>query len=183
MTPPLGLESGVVRLVDYDSAWPELFRLESLRIATALAPPTLRLEHVGSTAVPGLLAKPVLDILGGYPPTAGMSAIISGLERAGYVHRGDQGIPGREFFRRGEPRAYHLHLTVVGSDFWHEHLDFRELLRSNAGMRDAYGTLKRDLVSRYPRDREAYIEGKGPFVREALLRWRCATQPKLSGLS
>jgi GrpB-like predicted nucleotidyltransferase (UPF0157 family) len=172
MTSPLGLESGVVRLVDYDSAWPELFRLETLRIANALAPRSLRLEHVGSTAIPGLAAKPVLDILGGYAATEDLAAIISGLGRAGYVHRGNQGIPGREFFRRGEPRSYHLHLTVAGTDFWHEHLDFRELLRSDAGTRDAYGALKRDLASRYPLDRGAYIEGKGPFVREALRRWR-----------
>jgi GrpB-like predicted nucleotidyltransferase (UPF0157 family) len=172
MAPPLGLEPGVVRLVDYDSAWPELFRLEALRIAASLAPLTLRLEHVGSTAIPGLVAKPVLDILGGYEPPGDVSAIIPALERAEYIHRGDQGIPGREFFRRGRPRAYHLHLTAVGTGFWHEHLDFRELLRSDAGVRDAYGTLKRDLASRYPLDREAYIEGKGPFVREALRRWR-----------
>ncbi len=176
MAPPLGLESGVVRLVDYDSAWPELFRLEALRIAAAVAPLTLRLEHVGSTAVPGLVAKPVLDILAGYVPAANLPALIGGLERAGYLHRGNQGIPGREFFRRGEPRAYHLHLTAVGSDFWHDHLDFRELLISNADIRDAYGALKRDLASRYPHDREAYIEAKGPFVREALRRWRMGSQ-------
>ena len=159
-----------MRLVDYDPAWPELFRSESVRIGTALAPLTLRLEHVGSTAVPGLLAKPVLDLLGGYALPGDRSALITALERAGYVHRGEQGIPGREFFRRGEPRAYHLHLTAIGSAFWHEHLNFRDLLRSDAAVRGAYGVLKRDLAARYPRDREAYIEAKGPFVREVLLR-------------
>jgi len=172
MSHPLGLESGVVRLVDYNPTWPELFRLEASRISDALAPLAPRLEHVGSTAVPGLPAKPVLDILGGYTALEDLPDIIAGLRRAGYVHRGNQGIPGREFFRRGEPRSYHLHLTMVGTDFWREHLDFREFLRSDASLRDAYGVLKRQLASRYPLDREAYIEGKGPFVREALRRWR-----------
>jgi GrpB-like predicted nucleotidyltransferase (UPF0157 family) len=170
MTNPLGLESGVVRLVEYDPAWPELFRLETVRIAGALAPLTLRLEHVGSTAVPGLAAKPVLDILADYDGSVDLPAIIAGLQRAEYLHRGEQGIPGREFFRRGQPRSYHVHLTAVGGDFWREHLDFRALLRSDPQTRDAYAALKRDLASRFPRNREAYIEGKTPFVREALRR-------------
>lgn len=170
MTSPLGLESGVVRLVEYDPAWPELFRLEALRIAAALAPLVLRLEHIGSTAVPGLVAKPVLDILAGYEAAADLPAIIAGLTRAEYLHRGEQGIPGREFFRRGHPRAYHVHLTAVGGGFWRDHLGFRDLLRSDAGVRDGYAALKRELASRFPRNREAYIEGKGPFVLGYLSR-------------
>ena len=172
MTRSLGLESGIVRLVEYDPGWPELFRREAERIAAAIAPLAVRLEHGGSTAVPGLVAKPVLDILGGYAASADLVPLIAALGRAGYLHRGEQGIPGREFFRRGEPRAYHLHLTAVGSGFWRDHLEFRELLRADPGVRAAYAALKRDLAGRYPRDREAYIEGKGPFVLEALRRSR-----------
>jgi len=168
----LGLESGTVRIVPYDPAWPSLFAAEAARLRAILdaAALPLALEHMGSTAVPGLAAKPVLDILGGYPPGAHVGAYVAALEAAGYVHRGEQGIPGREYFRRGSPRAYHLHLAVRDGAFWREHLAFRDVLRARADVRDAYAALKRDLAGRHPRDREAYTEGKGDFVREVVAR-------------
>jgi len=168
----LGLESGVVRLVACDPTWPALFQAEAARIATGVSPTGIRIEHVGSTAVPGLPAKPVLDILAGYHAPEDRDLLIASLQHTGYLYRGEQGIPGRDFFRRGEPRAYHVHLTVVGSPFWQDHLDFRDLLRTDPATRDAYAALKHELAARYPRDREAYIAGKGPFVRDALSRWR-----------
>ena len=133
-----------------------------------IAPLTLQLEHVGSTAVPGLVAKPVLDILAGYRDRALRPRCIAALSAAGYEHRGEQGIPGREFFRRGQPRAYHVHLAMLGGDFWHDHLAFRDLLRSDSEMRAGYAALKGALAARYPQDREAYIEGKSAFVLTAL---------------
>ena len=166
--PPLGLESGTVRVVPYDPEWPKLFQAESARLAVALGPLEVRLEHAGSTAVPGLLAKPVLDILAGYTDEAQRAPLVSALQRAGYEHRGPQGIPEREFFRRGEPRSYHVHLTQVGSLFWQGHLAFRDRLREDPGLRDAYAALKARLAAEHPRDREAYIDGKTDFVRGVL---------------
>ena len=171
MTSPLGLESGVVRLVEYDARWPALYEAEADRLLAAVAPLPLVLEHTGSTAVPGLSAKPVLDILAGYRDPGLLAEYIARLTAAGYVHRGEQDIPGREFFRRGHPRAYHLHLTREGSGFWHDHLGFRSCLRADPTLRDAYDRLKRGLAERHPTDREAYILGKAPFVREVLRRW------------
>jgi GrpB-like predicted nucleotidyltransferase (UPF0157 family) len=164
----LGLESGTVRIVPYDPEWPALFDAESRRLQLALAPLLIVLEHTGSTAVPGLAAKPVLDILGGVPAGAAMEPYVERLVASGYVHRGDQGIRGREFFRRGEPRAWHLHLTSVASAFWREHLAFRDYLRARPDMRDEYAELKRALAARFPTDREAYITGKAQFVRHIL---------------
>ncbi|MFL5565296.1 MAG: GrpB family protein [Gemmatimonadaceae bacterium] len=166
----LGLESGIVRLVPYDPAWPTLFAAESERLQKLFAAAGLivTLEHMGSTAVPGLAAKPILDILGGYHERTGLAKCIDVLIAAGYVHRGEQGIPGREFFRRGDPRSYHLHLTAIDSAFWRDHLTFRNRLRADEASRDAYAALKHDLAARFPRDREAYIEAKGPFVNEIL---------------
>jgi GrpB-like predicted nucleotidyltransferase (UPF0157 family) len=162
----LGLESGTVRLVEYDHIWPGLFAAEVERVRIVLGPGLpLALEHIGSTAVPGLLAKPILDLLGGYPSDATPAPYIEALLRAGYMHRGEQGIPGREFFRRGEPRAYHLHLAVRDGVFWTEHLAFRDALRTAPAVRDAYAELKLRLARQFPRDRESYIEGKGDFVR------------------
>ena len=170
MTSPLGLETGVVRLVEYDAQWPALYRIESARIAVALGPLVLDLQHVGSTAVPGLAAKPIVDILAGYPDRAPLQAYIEGLCAAGYDHLGEQGIPGREFFRRGQPPAYHVHLAALGGIFWREHLAFRDLLRSDSLLRATYEALKHDLAGKFPQDRDAYIEAKGPFIRGALAR-------------
>ena len=162
----LGLESGTVRLVEYDPAWPGLFAEEAARIRALLAPElTLALEHMGSTAVPGLLAKPILDLLGGYPPGVDVEPYIATLVSAGYTHRGEQGIPGREFFRRGDPRAYHFHLAVHDGVFWREHLAFRNALRAAPAVRAEYAEVKSALARKFPRDREAYIDGKGTFVR------------------
>ncbi len=168
----LGLESGVVRLVPYDPRWPEAFRAEATRLRAAIAPLVLTFEHTGSTAVSGLLAKPVLDILAGYEDPGLLSRFIAALTAAGYRHRGPQGIPTREFFRRGEPRAYHVHLTQVGSSFWSDHLAFRDALRRDPRAREEYARLKSALATQHPRNREAYIEGKTAFVQAVLARTR-----------
>jgi len=166
----LGLESGVVRVVPYDPQWPELFRGEAERLAPALTPLGVRLEHTGSTSVPGLAAKPILDILAGYDDPALLPQIIAALVAAGYVHRGEQGIPGREFFRRGDPRSYHIHLARRDGQFWNDHLRFRDALRADSRLRDEYAALKLDLATKFPRDREAYIESKTDFVVSVLHR-------------
>jgi GrpB-like predicted nucleotidyltransferase (UPF0157 family) len=145
-----------------------LFRAEATRLAASIAPLALVLEHTGSTAVEGLAAKPVLDILAGYHDSGVLPLLLSALKASGYDHRGPQGIPEREFFRRGQPRSYHLHLTRVGSSFWNEHLGFRDRLRIEPPLREAYGALKLRLAAEHPRDREAYINGKTAFVRAAL---------------
>ena len=164
----LGLESGTVRVDPYSPKWPACFRREAERIHEAIAPLPLRIEHMGSTAVPGLPAKPIVDIAAGYPTGAAVGGYIEALVRAGYVHRGEQGIPGREFFRLGNPRAYHIHLAVEDGRFWREHLAFRDYLRANPAARDAYGALKLALAVRHPHDRETYIDAKGPFVLAVL---------------
>jgi GrpB-like predicted nucleotidyltransferase (UPF0157 family) len=168
----LGLESGTVRVVAYDPAWPNLFAREAERIRAVfeIARLPLLIEHTGSTAVPGLAAKPIIDILAGYQEGAVVPDYIEAFQAAGYTHRGEQEIPGREFFRRGEPRSYHVHLVLIGSSFWDEHLVFRDRLRADSSLRDAYAALKRDLALKYPHDREAYIAGKGPFVQDVLAR-------------
>ncbi len=170
----LGLASGVVTLVPSDPAWPALFADESARLHGAVAAaglPPLALEHVGSTAVPGLAAKPVLDLMGGAPAGIALLDYVPALVAAGYVHRGPQGIPEREFFRRGDPRAQHLHLVAHDGTFWREHLAFRDALRADPARRDAYAALKRALAERFPRDREAYTEGKTAFVRAVVAEW------------
>lgn len=167
----LGLESGTVRLVAHAPAWTALFRAEAARIRAAIdAGLPLALEHMGSTAVPGLVAKPILDVLAGYPRGAAVGPYVLALVGAGYTHRGENGIPGREFLRRGEPRAYHVHLVVQDGPIWRDQLAFRDALRAEPELRDAYAALKLALAQRFPRDRASYIEGKGAFVESVLRR-------------
>jgi len=157
-----------VRLVDYDERWPALFAAESAHILAAVPELPLTIEHIGSTAVPGLCAKPVLDILAGHPASVPALKYVTPLVRAGYQHRGDAGIVGHQFFRRGQPRAYHIHLVVQGGSLWREYLAFRAYLRSDSQAAARYETVKRSLAERFPRDREAYITGKSSFVVEAI---------------
>lgn len=171
MTEPLGLESKAVRVVPYDARWPALFEAEAERLANAVAAaglPALAIEHVGSTSIRGLAAKPILDIAAGYESTTAPAAYVAVLESLDYTHRGDGGIPGREFFRRGALRSHHVHLVARGGEHWRRYLDFRDALRADAALRDAYAALKADLAARFPRDRDAYIEGKTTFVERVL---------------
>lgn len=165
---PLGLPRGVVRVDDYDPEWPALFAAEAARIERACDGLDLDVEHVGSTSVPGLCAKPVVDLLVGRPPGISAESAIRGLVAADYVHRGDLGLPGREFLRRGEPSAYHVHLVEVGGAHWLRMLRFRDRLRSSPELARQYADLKRSLARRFPRDREAYLAGKAPFIDVAV---------------
>lgn len=169
MSGSLGLASGTVSVVRYDPAWPALYSTEIARLEPILRSHGVSLvfEHTGSTAVPGLAAKPVLDLLAGRLEHD-RAAAIAALQAGGYIYRGEQGIVGRDFFRRGEPRQYHLHLTLVDSPFWHDHRMFRDYLRAHPDAAEAYGTLKSELATRYPHDRAAYIDGKSAFVNAIL---------------
>jgi GrpB-like predicted nucleotidyltransferase (UPF0157 family) len=173
----LGLESGTVRLAAYDSAWPELYAAEAARLQPFLAAQNvaLLLEHSGSTSVPGLCAKPIIDILAGRKADEERPRIIAAITAAGYVYRGEQGIPGRDFFRLGDPRQYHLHLTTVGSAFWYDHRTFRDFLRAHPDAADQYAAVKQELALRFPFDRESYINGKTAFVESVLARARQST--------
>lgn len=167
---PLGLESGVVRLVPYDPAWPDLYAAEVARLEPILRSHgvALSFEHTGSTAIPGMAAKPVLDILAGRRSDAERATAIVALQAGGYIHRGEQEIPGRDFFRRGDPRQYHIHLAAIESAFWRDHRTFRDYLRAHPDAAAAYETLKRELAARHPRDRERYVDGKAAFVQAIL---------------
>lgn len=166
----LGLESGRVRVVPYSDTWPALYEAEVARVAPFLASAgvSLVLEHTGSTAVHGLAAKPIIDILAGLDAEKDREAAIAALQGAGYVHRGEQGIPGRDFLRRGDPRQYHVHLTRIGSSFWRDHRTFRDWLRAHPDVAAEYMLLKQQMARQFPTDRESYILGKTAFVERVL---------------
>lgn len=158
-----------IRLAPYDPAWPARFEREAERIRAACVPLPIRLDHVGSTAVPGLAAKPIVDVLGARPAGSDPAPYVAAITGLGWAHRGENGVPGRDYFRLGDPeRTHHLHLFEEGHPHWRAHLDFRDTLRARPAMRREYERLKRTLAARFPKDREAYTSAKAPFIEAVL---------------
>jgi len=168
MADALGLEPRVVRLVDYDARWPTLFAAEDERIQTQCGPLALRLEHVGGTSIPGMCAKPVLDIAAAHPRTASIDDYLTVFARAGYQYRGEAGLPGRHYFCRGQPRAYHVHLVEEDGALWRDYLAFRDYLRAHRDISAQFAGVKRVLAARFSTDREAYTNAKSPRVHDIL---------------
>lgn len=155
-------------IAPYDPTWPAEFAAEEARILQACRGSPIRLEHVGSTAVPGLDAKPIIDILAGCPPRANRAEYVAALRQIGYDHKGAFGIPGRNYFRRGSPRSHHVHMVSWSSAFWRRQLAFRDALRADAELRRQYAALKRDLARMFADDVERYAGAKGPFIASVL---------------
>lgn len=168
----LGCPKGQVRIVPYRWEWAWLLEAVAASIGSACAPHIARIEHIGSTAVPGLAAKPILDIMPGIAKPADGEALVLPMTRLGFEYRGEHGIPGRFFFvlNRGGDRLVHAHTFVVDSLDWTRHLEFRDRLRNHPEEARAYESLKRELARRFADDREAYTETKGGFIERLLPR-------------
>lgn len=157
-----------IYIAPYDPQWPAEYATEEARIVGACRGLQIRLEHIGSTAVPGLDAKPIIDILAGCPPRADRADYIAALRQLGYEHKGAFGIPGRNYFRRGSPRSHHVHMVSWSSAFWRDQLTFRDALRADDSLRRQYAALKRDLARTFSDDVEQYAGAKGPFIASVL---------------
>ena len=173
-----------VEIVAYDPAWPAEFEHERALIARALGDRMLGIEHVGSTAVAGLGAKPIIDIMIAVSNLAEGEKCVRPLEALGYVYRGDGGIPGRLYFSKPttRPRTHHLHMVEHGSDFWQRHILFRDYLRKHPEEAGRYYRLKVRLAAQFRDDRVGYTEAKTKFIESALARAR-GTEPGGTGSS
>jgi len=159
-------------VVDYDPSWERAFQELSAHLRIALTA-DIEIEHVGSTAVVGLAAKPLLDVDVVVPVEALVAPTIAVLATLGYQHKGDLGIVGREAFTVLEGFQYHhLYLVVSGSAAHRDHIDLRDYLRLHPEQAVAYGREKRRHEHLLATDREAYVAGKGPFVRALLAESR-----------
>lgn len=173
----MALSAEPVYVVPYDPFWPAIFEAERARLEAVMGRWVAGIEHVGSTAVPGLDAKPVVDIMAGVRSLGDADRCVRTLEEIGYEHRGEAEVPGRIFFRTASPRACHLHLVVVGGEFWESHLLFRDYLRTQPETASEYARLKHELAPRFRHDREAYTEAKTGFA-EAVVK-RAKASPRL----
>ena len=169
---PLGLKRGEAVVVPYDPRWVDLFEEAQAGLLSALGTSIMDVHHVGSTAVSGLCAKPILDLLVLVPSFDEAAQLAPELAALGYEFRPDESVPDRHFFRRphgGDIRTHHLSLSEPGSRNEQVTIAFRDALRDDSGLAEAYGHLKLDLARRFPNDRPAYIEEKSVFVRQVLL--------------
>jgi GrpB-like predicted nucleotidyltransferase (UPF0157 family) len=175
------MTEAAVEVVPYRSEWPEQFERERHVLARALAPWLVgEPEHIGSTAVPGLSAKPVIDIMAPVRSLLASVPAIAAAEGIGYVHFPYKPELMHWFCKPSRThRTHHLHLVPFDGGLWRERLAFRDALRASASLRAEYEALKLKLAAEYQHDREAYTEAKSPFItrvtEEALASTRRAT--------
>jgi GrpB-like predicted nucleotidyltransferase (UPF0157 family) len=163
----LGLKHNVNLLVDYDATWPRMFLEEQRRIANALGKVAKGIEHYGSTAVPGMRAKPILDILVGVDPLEDWAKCRVPLEGLGYDYAEQAGVPGHYIFGRGRDRTERTHLLHVVEHLgpsWRTGLALRDALRTDPELRARYMEEKERAVAAAPEGRAQYNQLKGPFL-------------------
>jgi GrpB-like predicted nucleotidyltransferase (UPF0157 family) len=163
----LGLEQGSNRLVDHNPLWPQAFAEEAARIRAGLGEKVLAIEHYGSTSVPGLRAKPIIDLQIGVADIDDGLLFIEPMAGLGYDYAGDQGIPEHHIFGKRLARTFLAHVVVYQGAQWVRCLRFRDRLRSDANLRAAYEALKLRLASDPTNTRAAYTKGKTSFIQSA----------------
>jgi GrpB-like predicted nucleotidyltransferase (UPF0157 family) len=159
-------------IAEYDPRWPAMFEEERNCILDVIGEWLVDIQHVGSTSVPGLAAKPIVDVMPGIRSLADAPRIIDPLARIGYeyVAEYEDQLPERRHFRkppgheRQWRRDFHMHVVETTSGFWRRHLAFRDYLRANPEACDEYAALKRRLAIEYGSDREGYTEAKTGFI-------------------
>jgi len=162
----LGLQRGTVRLAAHHSKWHKLFQKEKERLVEGMRNNAVTIEHIGSTAIPFVPAKPIIDIVLGIDQAIELSAMRPFLMDLGYEERGPQGVPDRVLWVFGteKDRKFYLHLTHKGGKLWNDCIAFRAALRSAASLREQYAKLKKELAVKYPEDRKLYLRGKHVFI-------------------
>jgi GrpB-like predicted nucleotidyltransferase (UPF0157 family) len=179
--------SEMIVLAQHDPAWTSAFAREAERLTRACGDLLLDLHHIGSTAIPGLVAKSVIDMLAVAPSVEALDVRGETFETLGYQVMGEFGMPGRRYFRKDDSagrRTHQVHAFAEGSNEIRRHLDFRDYLRAHPAIAEAYGTLKQRLASECRGDMRCYSDGKTPFIRDVDQRaaiWRreldIATRP------
>jgi len=159
------LDNDQVVIVEYDPRWPVAYTEEKIAVCAALTGMLTDIQHIGSTAIPGLRAKPVIDLLVIVPRFEAIPAYAQRLEPLGYTHSYQPMEPVRIFFRKGQPRTHHLHIVEDGSYECRRLLLFRNYLLQHPETAFEYEALKRELAERFAEDRPRYTESKTDFIQ------------------
>ncbi len=161
-----------IAIVPASPAWPELFETEKAQLLAALGSRFIAIEHFGSTAIPGLDAKPIIDMLGGVRSMTEADALLKPLCQLGWDTSPEFNatLPDRRFLLRWPQgvRTHHLHLVVYGGEQWHRRLQFRDCLRASSDLAQQYQRLKYKLAAKHRDDREAYTQAKADFIAGVL---------------
>ncbi|MFH2203390.1 MAG: GrpB family protein [Elusimicrobiota bacterium] len=168
-------KGGHVEIVEYDPAWPGQFAAEQDAILAVLGDMISAVEHVGSTALPGVAAKPTIDLMVGVDRLDVGKKVVAALADLGYSYFGEFSIPGRHFFRKGTPPTHHVHWVEITSDFWDKQLLFRDYMRAHPADGRAYEEHKKKLAAKFRDDRDKYTLAKTEFIEEInrrALAWR-----------
>ena len=176
------LDTGQVIIVDYDPNWPQMYEQEKARIQDAIGEYLIDIQHVGSTSIPGLSAKPIIDIMPIIRDIALIPHCVQPLESLDYAYFGENGIPGRYYFRKpadimSQPHTYHLHVLEKGHDQWAMMLLFREYMLLHPESAQQYDLLKRELATKFGFDRVGYTDAKESFVKSII---RAAVEEAMS---
>lgn len=166
-----------VGIASYNPNWKEMFKEESEKIRNVLGDIIIDTHHIGSTAIPGIKAKPVIDILVETKNIEAVDRYNSKMKELGYEAMGEYRIPKRRFFRKGgNNRTHHIHIFQVGNEEIERHINFKEYLIAHPKKAREYSKLKEKLVNKHSYDVENYINGKSDFIKEidrkAKLRWK-----------
>ncbi len=157
----------VVEIVRYDPAWKGAFRDEEKALRQILGQELLEIHHIGSTAVPGMKAKPVIDILVVVKDIRMVDSFNERMSTLGYLAMGEYGIKGRRYFTKGGlRRTHHLHVFQEGSPEVERHLRFRDFMIAHPRVAQEYAELKSGLALRFPTDIESYCDGKDAFIKD-----------------
>lgn len=169
-----------VEVVPHDPRWRDAFKSEAMHVEAALGSNVVAIHHIGSTAIPGIHAKPVIDLLVEVDDIEAIDARRSAMETIGYQVMGEFGIPGRRYFRKDDrhgARTHQVHAFQAGWAEVERHLAFRDYMIAHPADAQRYSELKRKLAEDYPWDMDGYVDGKDGFIREMDRRaaeWRSA---------
>ena len=158
-----------IAMVPHDPTWRQDFNREARQLTRALGGTAVAVHHIGSTAIPTIYAKPIVDILLVVTHSAELDEKQPQVEALGYEALGEFGIPGRRYFRRNNAlgdRTHQVHAFEDGSPQIQRHLAFRDYMIAHPEAAQAYSVLKRELAAKYPNDPEAYMDGKDGFIQD-----------------
>lgn len=173
-----------IQVVAYDPAWRRDFEAESKRIVQALGNIAVHLHHIGSTAIPGIFAKPIIDLILEVDDTTKLDHRSATMENLGYKPMGEYGIPGRRYFHKDNAsgiRTHQIHAFNANSDDIERHLAFRDYMIAHPAEAQTYGELKQKLAREHPNDIKAYMDGKDPYIKkyeDKAIAWRLSRTAK-----
>jgi GrpB-like predicted nucleotidyltransferase (UPF0157 family) len=164
----IGLPKGTLVLVPHTLGWAKLFDEEKDRLQMAIGDYVKDIQHVGSTSIPGIVAKPIIDIGVAGNSYEEATICVEPIERLGYEYKGENGIPRRHYFVKGSPRTHHVHVVEMTSLDWQTLVLFRDYLLVHPEMAQKYGELKLRLAQECRNERKAYQQGKAEFIQSVI---------------